>query len=211
MHPTDTRERSIHDAGMDDVPAIARVLGRAFYDDPLYRWFFPDDETRMARSIRINALLAGFVHVPAGQAEVLRVREGDRSVVRGAALWTPPGADAQGVASLLRSLPHWADLVGPRRVPRIMRYFAQLNPPAPKEPHWHLAVLGTDPSVQGTGVGTRLLRSGLDRADAEGVPVSLETMNPANIGYYERHGFHVFHVLEGPEIPTTHFMLRPTS
>ncbi len=36
-------------------------------------------------------------------------------------------------------------------------------------------------------------------------------MNPDNIGYYERHGFHVFHVLEGPGIPTTHFMLRPAS
>jgi GNAT superfamily N-acetyltransferase len=44
-----------------------------------------------------------------------------------------------------------------------------------KEPHWYLAFLGVEPSEQGRGVGSALLRPVLDRAAAEGAPAWLET------------------------------------
>ncbi|MUM34208.1 GNAT family N-acetyltransferase, partial [Mycolicibacterium sp. CBMA 361] len=61
----------------------------------------------------------------------------------------------------------------------------------PEEPHWYLAVIGSDPTVRGGGYGQALMRSRLDRCDAEHAPAYLESSNPANVPYYERFGFEV--------------------
>mgnify|MGYP003734231121 FL=1 len=61
----------------------------------------------------------------------------------------------------------------------------------PEEPHWYLAVIGSDPTVRGSGFGQALMRSRLDRVDAEHAPAYLESSNPANVPYYERFGFEV--------------------
>ncbi|HJE59897.1 MAG TPA: GNAT family N-acetyltransferase [Nocardiopsis listeri] len=210
MPATASSVKSIRTATMDDVPAIARVLGRAFYGDPLFRWFFPGNETRMARSIRMCALTAGFDLVPDGEAHVFETDEDGRRVVRGAGLWKPPGDDAKENATMLRSLPHLASMLGVRHLPRVMRYIADLKGSVPEEPHWHLRAMGTDPAARGTGVGSSLLRAGLAQADTDGVPVYLYTTNPANIGFYERFDFRVVRAVNDPDFPSTYCMLRPS-
>ncbi|WP_316042335.1 hypothetical protein [Nocardiopsis sp. CNR-923] len=72
-------------------------------------------------------------------------------------------------------------------------------------------MLGTDPVARGTGVGARLLCEGLARADADAVPVYLETTNPANIGYYEHHDFRVVRAVNQPSAPPAYCMLRPAA
>ncbi len=62
------------------------------------------------------------------------------------------------------------------------------------------------PALQRQGIATRLLRPMLARADAAGLPCYLETENAANIGVYQRHGFHVVGedaVSSGPHIWAT--------
>lgn len=208
---TSAPTRTVRTATMDDLPGVARVLGRAFRDDPLFLWLFPDDERRIAQGTRASALMAGFVYVPLGYSALVEAREDDDRgpVVRGAALWSPPAGEGGGAAAALRSLPHWLELVGPARLPRILRYFSALAAHAPREPHWHLQVLGADPAAGRSGIGTLLLRAGLERADADGAPVYLETMNPANVAYYTRFGFAVTDTVAEPGTPLTHLMLRP--
>ena len=57
--------------------------------------------------------------------------------------------------------------------------------------HWYLLVVGVDKSLQGRGLGSALLQPILDQADAEAMPCYLETFQPKNLPFYERHGFHV--------------------
>lgn len=57
------------------------------------------------------------------------------------------------------------------------------------EPHWYLLVIGVDPELQGRGVGSALVRDGLAQADRNGHPCYLETSDPRNVAFYERHGF----------------------
>lgn len=209
MTPTATTVEPVRTAAMEDVPGVARVLGRALCEDPLLRWLFPEPDLRMARSVRMSALVAGFGYVPRGHTSVFEAEEAGRPVVRGAALWSPPAGDGEGLAFVLRALPHLAPLVGVNRLPEVLGYFAELRASAPQEPHWYLAVLGTDPVARGTGAGSRLLRAGLARADADGVPVYLETMNPADIGYYEKYDFRVMRAINDPDLPSTYCMLRP--
>ncbi|GHD18949.1 GNAT family N-acetyltransferase [Nocardiopsis kunsanensis] len=203
---------TVRSATAEDVPGIARALGLAFWDDPLYRWLFPDTMTRRARTVRFHALFAGFAYVPDGTVDVVQeqVESPPHPVVRGAAWWDAPGHDAESRPSfLLRSLPHLAGLVGLSRLPAVSRYFARVGEARPNEPHWYLAALGTDPVAQGAGAGSALMRTGLERADADGLPVFLETMNPDNLPFYERHGFRVTKIMDETGTPTAYSMLRP--
>ena len=69
----------------------------------------------------------------------------------------------------------------------------------PEEPHWYLMVIGSDPAVRGAGFGHALMRSRLDRCDAEGAPAYLENSNPKNEPYYLRFGFEVTGEIKLPD------------
>jgi predicted N-acetyltransferase YhbS len=56
---------------------------------------------------------------------------------------------------------------------------------------WCLAVIGSDPSVRGAGFGHALMRSRLDRVDAECAPWYLQSTEHDNVPYYQRFGFEV--------------------
>jgi GNAT superfamily N-acetyltransferase len=59
----------------------------------------------------------------------------------------------------------------------------------PKEPHWYLAVLGTDPEHQGHGIGSAVMTPVLERCDEEGIGAYLESSKERNLAFYGRHGF----------------------
>jgi ribosomal protein S18 acetylase RimI-like enzyme len=61
----------------------------------------------------------------------------------------------------------------------------------PTEPYAYLHVLGVDPAARGRGLGGEVLRRGLAAAREAGLVACLETMNPANVPFYVRHGLEV--------------------
>lgn len=99
--------------------------------------------------------------------------------------------------------------MGPARLSEVIRYLGELRTSTPEEPHWCPSMLGTDPTAHGGGVGTRPLCEGLARADADGVPVYLETTNPTNIGRDESYGFRLLRAVHVPSAPAAYRMPRP--
>ena len=59
--------------------------------------------------------------------------------------------------------------------------------------HYYLWGLAVDPGRQRSGIGTALLKPFLERTDAEGMPVYLETHKEANVAYYQGVGFSLVH------------------
>ena len=61
----------------------------------------------------------------------------------------------------------------------------------PSAPHYYLGVIGTDPSSQGSGIGTQLLKAfcEVSASDPLSSGVYLETAQPSNLRFYERAGF----------------------
>lgn len=59
--------------------------------------------------------------------------------------------------------------------------------------HYYLWGLVADPETQRKGIGSMLLKNLTDRADAENMPVYLETHDQKNVAYYERFGFRLIH------------------
>ena len=162
------------------------VLARAFVADPAFTSLWPDPERR-ARALR--RLMA----VPIAHA--LRTGHVDALVVEGAlagaAAWVPPGCYPLGTREQLRAMPRLLGVAAaaPRAFPRLGRFGANIDAAFPSDEPWYLAVVGVVPEAQGHGLGTRLLRPGLDRCDAAGGDCYLETDTAAAARLYARLGF----------------------
>jgi ribosomal protein S18 acetylase RimI-like enzyme len=190
---------AVHRAGRADLDAVCRALARSFHDDPVMEWMFPDDERRTDFNerffrARVRGLLA--------QDEVYTTD--DHS---GAACWAQPGrwelGPLEGLAFALRVIS-----LTRGRTPLLARGWQMVDAAHPKEPHWYLAILGTEPEAQGRGVGSALLRPVLDDCDRNEVPAYLESSKESNIAFYGRHGFRVTGEMTLPEGPTIWAMWR---
>ncbi len=93
------------------------------------------------------------------------------------------GCDAADDAGLMRALG--------RHAARGRAVDDALEAAHPEESHWYLSTIGTASHARGAGCGTALLKSRLDRIDAEHAPAYLESSKEENVPYYERFGFTV--------------------
>ena len=169
-----------------DVPAMAQVLGRAFREDPVMCWLQPDPGKRKAALPGFFGAIARHHFLAGGGAEVALSDSG----IGAAALWDPPGHWAQHPTELIAMLPAVVRAFR-GRLGVAHALSEEMKAAHPEEPHWYLAVIGSDGAVRGGGYGNALMRSRLDRCDAEGAPAYLESSNPENIPYYSRFGFEV--------------------
>ncbi|MFF8842030.1 GNAT family N-acetyltransferase [Streptomyces sp. NPDC015127] len=177
------RTTTVHDA-----PVISRTLARAFDDDPMMRWFFPDDASREA------ALGRYFTTIFTRQYLHHAVCERTEAA---AAFWVPPEAQAKAVPDA-ETVQELQNILGDRA--GLFRDTVETaSRHTPQEPHWYLALIGADPAAQGQGQGAALLRSGLAKADAAGLPACLESSKPSNLPFYEHFGFTVREELRLPE------------
>jgi GNAT superfamily N-acetyltransferase len=177
-----------------DVRGLSGVLGRAFYDDPVTMWMVPDNDARAKALPRVFATMTRHHFLAGGGAEVA-LQDG---VIGGTALWDPPGK--------WKTTPREEWLMKPgfiwafrRRVRSSEQLLEIMKEKHPEEPHWYLMLLGSDPTVRGKGFGYALMRSRLDRCDAEHVPAYLENSNPKNEAFYMRFGFEVTGEIQLPD------------
>jgi GNAT superfamily N-acetyltransferase len=175
-----------------DLDGIARALGDAFHDDPVMHWFFPDERGRDANIERVFRMRVASL---LGQDEVYTT--GDHA---GAAVWARPGEwempPLEGLRFVARLLPMVRTRIG-----TLARGWGRIDRLHPKEPHWYLAILGTEPAAQGRGIGSALMRPVLDDCDRNGVGAYLESSKEANLAFYARHGFRVTGELDLPDGP----------
>ena len=174
---------------MDDLTAVeARtLLARAFVEDPLMRWFFPDDETRPHACAALFGLFAE-QYLATGRVDVVR---GGRPVA--VAMWRWPGTAAEQPESLPTPPGLMTALLGAGRAAGVGAAMGVIAELRPEEPYAYLHLLGVDPASRGQGLGGDVLETGLDAARGGGLTACLETMNPANVPFYEAHGWSVRH------------------
>lgn len=176
----------VRPARRNDVPALAAVLARAFHDDPVFGWLQPDERRRAAVLPGFFAAITRHHFLAGGGVEVAAADDG----IGAAALWDPPGRHGQHPRDLIAMLPAMVRTFrGRLGVARALS--EEMKAHHPEEPHWYLGMIGSDTAVRGGGFGSALMRSRLDRCDAEFAPAYLESSNPDNIPYYLRFGFEV--------------------
>ncbi|HEX6312410.1 MAG TPA: GNAT family N-acetyltransferase [Acidimicrobiia bacterium] len=180
-----------------DRSDVVTALSGAFSDDPVFTWIFPDDDRRRdllppAFDVFAEAIAHHGVSHAAGDGV-------------GAALWVPPGEavadDEEAFAETLLAL-------SPEDAGRMEACLALLGEHHPEEPCWYLNFIGVVPERQGEGIGSLLLREGVERSDATGVAAYLDATSTDNRRLYERHGFRVLAELTLPDGPPVFPMWR---
>ena len=186
--------------------AGAAVLGRAFAEYELFRYYFPD-ETQRRTAAGAYALISLAVCLKYGEVYTSSEK------LEGVAAWMPPGKAPFGGWQLVRSVP--LGIVarfgrqGAGRMWSYIRFVDDLHRKLVPYPHWYLQIIGVDPAHQGQGFSSRLLRPVLERIDRERMPCFLETNNEKNVAIYRRSGFEVVSEDKMPGTEVTSFaMLR---
>jgi GNAT superfamily N-acetyltransferase len=188
-------------ATSDDAAAVTDVLVDAFADDLMWgsSWAFPDPRTRSENRRAVFRILV---------EGALRHRwTWMTSGATAASLWIPPeGSElsARQEAALSTLL----DESIPGSLDRVLAGFALIEAARPREEHYYLTLLGSDPAIAGQGIGSELLRHTLTLIDAVGAPAYLETSDDL-VPFYRRFDFDVSDRFALPDGPSVNTMWRP--
>jgi GNAT superfamily N-acetyltransferase len=160
-------------ASVEDAAPLGRSLAVAYETNPLVRWMLSDDLS----GARLTGLFTALVELGLRDGSVYRSENGE-----GAAIWFPPtagdgtGVDVAGGTSAWTSGRRSATL-------------AILAAARPSEPHFYLDAVGVIPGHRRRGIAANLLAPLLAVCNAKRLPAYLENSDPANTGFYARHGF----------------------
>ncbi len=192
---TQTTDLGIRQATDADRVALTATIAAAFFDDPVCRWLLPNEERR--REI-LEPVFEVYVDAYLRHGETYVTADGT-----GAAVWLPPSTELLRAEDEEAFIGAMVEIAGSdvERMWTLDQTFATYHP---KVPHYYLQFLAVAPARQSQGIGSALLRHGLERSDAEGTPVYFESTTHRNRVLYERHGFvcqGVFSVPDGgPEL-----------
>lgn len=170
----------------EDVEPAARVLAEALMEDPLCVYMLPSARAR-------RRALYVFFHVMVRiQVDNERVfGTGDPLV--GVAIWKKPdqGELSVSVRAIGRLLPLLFTRypLGLARAQGIVGQTEAMHKQHAPGLHYYLDNLGVVPTARGHGAAGRVVRPFLESADRERVLVYTDTVNAANVAFYEYFGF----------------------
>jgi GNAT superfamily N-acetyltransferase len=186
----------IKTARPSDQDSIIAVLALAFSADPGARWTYPDPHKYLRYFPDIVRAFGGraFEHGTAHYVDGFLA----------AVLWLPPDVRPQEdeMMALMERTVSDSTLKDFRSV------MEQAGRYRPTEPHWYLPLMGVDPPRQGSGHGSALMKHALTACDREQKLAFLESTNPRNVSFYQRHGFEVLGTVQVGSSPTGFSMLR---
>jgi GNAT superfamily N-acetyltransferase len=187
--------------------AAATVLADAFIDDP--GWVAVGPRGSGARWKYIYRTCLGAIRVGGrwcGPSWCALDGDEPVAVLTGCApgLWPPPRLRALGYMTA------GPLLAGPAALARSLRAARIVEKAQPDYDHFLVWMFAVSPARQRGGLGRRLMREALAKADEDRVPAYLYTANPDNLPYYRSHGYEVIGEERISGVPNW-FMERPAS
>jgi ribosomal protein S18 acetylase RimI-like enzyme len=189
----------VRTASLADADPVCATLSRAFFDDPMLCYVLPNEATRAAKMPGVFRVLFKLA-APLGACHVT-------SGYEAATLWRPPGKWHIPLWQYVTNGPALLSLFGTDTL-RVLGAMDTMEKVHPKEPHWYLQTIGTDPAKQGKGFGSLIMRHQLAAADAQGLPCYLESSKTSNIAIYQTFGFELTGEIKLPNGPTLYPMWR---
>lgn len=189
----------------DRVPEAVDVLCDAFADYPVMRYVLGERDEGYPG--RLRTLIHFFVMARVLRDEpILGLADGER--LGAAATISIPGTTSPAELGTLRESV-WAELGSAARA-RYERFGEAASAFTVDAPHIHLNMIGVRRSLQGTGLGRRMLEAvhRFSREHPRSDGVTLDT-DAANVGMYERFGYErIGHARVSPELEIWGFFRR---
>jgi ribosomal protein S18 acetylase RimI-like enzyme len=164
----------------------AEVVAAAFYDYPMFTFYFPDPQRRTRH---LAWYLGNVLNCALRYGEVYATPE-----LSGVIFSLPPGHTKISELEYIRN----GFLLAPLRLgfanfqrSQECEAFVGLTHEKimQQRPHSYLWGLAVDPGQKRRGIGTALLQPMIAKADAEKLPIYLETHDERNVAYYQQTGF----------------------
>jgi GNAT superfamily N-acetyltransferase len=190
---------------MDETPVIRKLdpsqleaasnaLMMGFSSDPFQRWLMPDPTIyyKNFKKWTINTCKQSFLEEGI---------YGDKNNY-GTAVWFPPGYDIDftNISETFKDIPK-------DRIEEAFKMFEELGENRLNDA-WYLEYLAVDPSKQGSGLGSLILKESLKVIDELGEAAYLESSNPKNMSLYERFGFRFLKKIQVGSSPQLNTMFR---
>lgn len=179
--------------GSGELEGAARLVGKGMRDNPSNMRVFriPDSEHR---SIAMGRFFVPVLKGLFQRGLVLGAFLSNRLV--GICGMARPGFCQPNTIEKTKVLP--AAVIGnPITTPLlIVNWVKEWSRRDPTEPHWHLGPVVVEPSLQGQGIGTAMLRAFCAIVDDTGANAYLETDKRQNVHLYQRFGFTVVESVE---------------
>jgi GNAT superfamily N-acetyltransferase len=202
-----------------DAPAAVAVLARAFDQEVAKLTMLPDSGIRRTvLEMSVKARLYATLHYGAVHGAFI---DGELGAI---ALWYPPGVSKLSITSAARAALTWLGniLTLAKAFPHIVRVLSSDLPGAldlakkrgpavaraSRGITWQLELLGTLPEYRRKGLARSLLERQLRRCDQDGVAAWLETTDPVNPPIYERFGFEIIDLIDGPAWLPGYWVMR---
>lgn len=176
------------------LEAASNALMMGFSTDPFQRWLMPDPTIyyKNFKKWTINTCKQSFL-----EEGVF----GDENNY-GTAVWFPPGFDIDfaDVSETYKEIPK-------DRKAEAFKMFEMMGESRVHDA-WYLEYLAVDPSKQGSGLGSLILKESLKVIDELGEAAYLESSNPQNMSLYERFGFRFLKKIQVGSSPQINTMFR---
>ncbi|MEJ1231404.1 MAG: GNAT family N-acetyltransferase [Galbitalea sp.] len=150
---------SVRAAVRGDAPAIGAMLARAFATDPVTSWATPTSPVGSAPCATSTPRSSDTRGIP------FLAEDDPADGPLGAAVWVSPGWRAANWHSVPLRAQRGAR--ARRDIPRMTVMGRAVARARPRTPHWYLQLLGVDPTRQGQGVGSALVRDRLAAINEE--------------------------------------------
>ena len=183
-------------ATVSNAEQVIAGMVLAFSTDPAVRWMYPNAHQYLTNFPKFVRAFGG----KAFEQNTAYYIDGYSS----AALWLEPGVEPDEdtlIALLQHSVPE-------QEQENVFAVFEQMGNYHPSEPHWYLPLIGVEPTQQRQGYGSALMKHALLSCDRDNKLAYLESSNPDNIPFYERHGFELLGTIQVGTSPPIFPMLR---
>ena len=190
---------------MDETPVIRKLdpsqletasnaLIIGFSSDPFQRWLMPDPTIYYKNFKK-------WTHNTCLQSFSAQGVYGDENNY-GTAAWFPPGFDIDltHISETYKDIPK-------DRIEEAFKIFEEIGESRVHDA-WYLEYLAVDPSKQGSGLGSLILKESLKVIDELGEAAYLESSNPKNMSLYERFGFRFLKKIQVGSSPQLNTMFR---
>ena len=183
------------------------VLTRAFWDDPLNAYFYPD-ETKRKRFLPIffeyrlkQGLQYGEIFTTSEEVEGIAIWKPSKTI--DSTLWREFRSGGFKMLRIFgRTLINSMMKVNEFSSKRRMKYAI--------DPYIHLGPFAVDPEKQGQGFASKLIRPMLAHLDENKMHSYLEAQSESNVSLYEHYGFEVLAEGVVPDTDIPHWdMMRP--
>ena len=195
----------------DQIEAASRVAARAFQNDPLLVYCFPDPIERKIKSVThceyliLLGILSGEVFTTSSNIE-------------GVAVWHAYDIKDQKIEKqskeIIRRLrrvkrENFSDRLFAEKYSITAEIYNSLHNEHANFPNWDLTMIAVDPLHQGKGYASMLIKPKLRELDRQNLHCYVNTQNENNVSLYEYFGFELVGEIKVPNSNVNYYgMLR---